>query len=219
MEPTIYKPGIYKTPGVNKGAGGIYKGRGLYNDGAGGGTAGLEIDGKIYPVVQIGNLYWLAENLDFSDSTIPIVTTYYNNEYYPRCRYYMNDPAEYGYNGKKYNLLYTGFCDEHIGQIIPDGWRVPTKSDFDNLVSSVSSPLELVREDFGGTNESGFSAPFSGFYNSNTYNADIFTCYAKEGQNDGNRYYLRVSSSQKKVELSSNTSRRFFRSIRICKDT
>ena len=38
MEPTIYKPGAYNTPGVYKGAGGIYKGRGVYNDGAGGGS-------------------------------------------------------------------------------------------------------------------------------------------------------------------------------------
>jgi len=36
MEPTIYKPGAYKTPGIYKGMGGIYNGRGVYNDGAGG---------------------------------------------------------------------------------------------------------------------------------------------------------------------------------------
>lgn len=33
MEPTIYKTGAYNTPGVYKGAGGIYKGRGVYNMG------------------------------------------------------------------------------------------------------------------------------------------------------------------------------------------
>lgn len=33
MEPTIYKPGAYKTPGVYK-TPGIYNGRGIYNDGA-----------------------------------------------------------------------------------------------------------------------------------------------------------------------------------------
>lgn len=33
MEPTIYKPGAYKTPGIYNGAGGIYKGRGVYKDG------------------------------------------------------------------------------------------------------------------------------------------------------------------------------------------
>ena len=36
MEPTIYKPSIYKgAGGIYKGAGGIYKGRGVYKDGAG----------------------------------------------------------------------------------------------------------------------------------------------------------------------------------------
>lgn len=33
MEPTIHKTGAYKTPGVYTGAGGIYNGRGVYNDG------------------------------------------------------------------------------------------------------------------------------------------------------------------------------------------
>lgn len=33
MEPTIYKPGAYKTPGIYKNPG-IYKGNGVYNDGA-----------------------------------------------------------------------------------------------------------------------------------------------------------------------------------------
>lgn len=36
MEQTIYKPGVYKSTRIYKGAGGIYKGRGVYNDGAGG---------------------------------------------------------------------------------------------------------------------------------------------------------------------------------------
>ena len=34
MEPTIYKPSAYKTPGIYKGTGGVYKGRGVYNYGA-----------------------------------------------------------------------------------------------------------------------------------------------------------------------------------------
>lgn len=37
MDPTIYKPVAYKSPGIYKGAGGIYKGRGVYKDGGGGG--------------------------------------------------------------------------------------------------------------------------------------------------------------------------------------
>lgn len=41
MEPTIYKPGAYKSPGIYKGAGGIYNGRGVYNDGSGGGNTDI----------------------------------------------------------------------------------------------------------------------------------------------------------------------------------
>lgn len=35
MEPMIYKPGAYKLPSIYNGAGGVYNGRGVYNDGAG----------------------------------------------------------------------------------------------------------------------------------------------------------------------------------------
>jgi len=35
MEPTIYKPSIYKGTGIYKTGGGIYKGRGVYKDGGG----------------------------------------------------------------------------------------------------------------------------------------------------------------------------------------
>ena len=41
MEPIIYKPGAYKSPGIYNGAGGIYNGRGVYKDGA-------SISGLIY---------------------------------------------------------------------------------------------------------------------------------------------------------------------------
>ena len=67
MVPTIYKPGANKTPGVYNGAGGIYKGRGVYNDGAGSG-GGATIGGRTYPIVNIGGVVWLAESLDYKFS-------------------------------------------------------------------------------------------------------------------------------------------------------
>lgn len=57
--PTIHKPGACKSPGIYKGASGVYNGRGVYNDGKGGG--GIEyidvtIEGILYKAVKLGNL-------------------------------------------------------------------------------------------------------------------------------------------------------------------
>ena len=65
----------------------------------------VNIGGRDYPYVQIGNQLWLAENLDWkfdgctigtnSLSTIEMLGNYYNN-----------DENTYGVNGNKYGLLY-----------------------------------------------------------------------------------------------------------------
>lgn len=63
MEPTIYKPGAYKTPGVYKGTDSVYNGRGVYNDGAGGGSPD--------PQPPEGyTRYKYLENINFSSSVL-----------------------------------------------------------------------------------------------------------------------------------------------------
>lgn len=67
MEPTIYKTGAYKTPDIYKGAGGIYKGRGVYNGGAAGDVVIYQTD---------------FANFDYNTKTdIPLIgeTTSYDN--------------------------------------------------------------------------------------------------------------------------------------------
>ena len=163
MEPTIYKPGTYKTPGVYKGAGGIYKGRGVYNDGAGGTIPEIEIEGRNYPVVKIGNLLIMAENLD-APGNLPIGGTpsYIINT--AHAYYYLNDESTYGYNGRKYGLLYNGYSSTFINSIIPDGWRLPTKSDFQQIIDEIGAANgnKLKLDKYWpnvGDNETGFSAP------------------------------------------------------------
>ena len=103
----------------------------------------VEIDGRRYPYVRIGNQLWLAENLDYkfdvNGSQIPIgvggqVST-------PAAWYYGNDEATYGVNGNKYGLLYDGYAAKYLNDntatLLPDGWHVPTAVEWDTLATAV----------------------------------------------------------------------------------
>lgn len=178
-EPTIYKPGAYKSPGIYKGACGVYNGRGVYNDGAGGGGGinEVEIDGKIYPVVKIGNLYWISENLDFKYPGLSLAQGY--NTSTPTAYYYNNNQSSYGWNGAKYGLYYNRNALRYMvanPSIFPDGWRVSTLDDWTNLLlyvqdnlgyaaSQNATPLKNPSNWNGGqpmTNETGFNAKGTG---------------------------------------------------------
>lgn len=134
MEPTIYKPGAYKSPGIYKGTG-IYKGAGIYKDGEGGGA---NIGGRDYRTVTIGSQTWLAENLDYKFSGLTIGQGASSSQ--PRANYYNNNEATYGVNGNKYGLLYNWiavkYLEDHKSELIP-GWHVPTKSEWAALATAV----------------------------------------------------------------------------------
>lgn len=137
MEPTIYKPGAYKTPGIYKGTGGIYKGRGVYKDGA---QEFVEIGGRKYPVVKIGVQKWIGYNLDykFNGCGIGGATTTSPNAWY-----YDNDENTYSLEGLyKCGLLYNWFAAHYLEQnknsLLPAGWRVPSLSDYNILESYIT---------------------------------------------------------------------------------
>lgn len=118
----------------------------------------VEIGGRWYPYVQIGNQLWLAENLDwkfpYNGGTVPIGIE--NMPTTPAAWYYNDDETQYG----QYGLLYNFYCIETLNSLIPAGWRVPTKDDF-NLLSQISV-TELKSIAWNGDNTSGFNAIPSG---------------------------------------------------------
>lgn len=164
MEPIIYKPGAYKTPGVYKGAGGIYKGRGVYNDGSD--EKYIEIAGRVYPIVKIGKQKWLAENLDLKLNGIDIGIA--GEPLTPAAWYYNNNESYYGENGLKYGLLYNWYAIGVISNsgLLPNGWRVPDINDFNNLFNEIGGANQAYNKLAGawaaGGDIYGFNAPPSG---------------------------------------------------------
>jgi uncharacterized protein (TIGR02145 family) len=103
-------------------------------------------DGQVYRTVRIGNLTWMAENLNHTT----------NDSW---C--YNNDPA----NCAIYGRLYTW---DAAMIACPAGWRLPTRADWDDLVSAAGGGSVAGRNlksqtgwiDYGwaNTDAHGFSA-------------------------------------------------------------
>lgn len=78
-----------------------------------------------YPFVKIGNLLWMTQNIREPIGTL-------NTDY----RVYTGKEEEYGYYYKGTTLFDGTTVKTALGNIIPSGWRVPTKADFDNLIAA-----------------------------------------------------------------------------------
>lgn len=175
MEPTIYKPSIYK------GTGGIYKGRGVYNDGAGGGGNTVEIGGRTYHIVDMPDgKTWLVENLQLTWSGLVISSSVQG---VPAACYYNNDPSTYGLDGpRKCGLLYNGhsvrYLEANKASLIP-GWHVPTIDEWRNLKSSIGGGNDAGKKlkadnvdwapNWNGLNEYGFSVLPAGYWYYNSF--------------------------------------------------
>lgn len=93
-----------------------------------------DVDGQVYPTVQIGDQVWMAENLRvtrFNDSTlIPTVnspTAWYALTTAARCLY--DSLATVGVDGYLYNQLAV-----QTQKLAPLGWHVPTATEWDTLL-------------------------------------------------------------------------------------
>ena len=133
-----------------------------------------DIDGNIYKTVTIGNLEWTSENLN--------VSCYRNGDVIPQVQdkeewknlssgawcYYQNDSAKGGTFGKLYNW----FAINDPRGLAPEGWHIPSDSEWAQTVDFVGGYLvagakfkstELFKSpNKGATNETGFTAIPSG---------------------------------------------------------
>ena len=217
MEPTIYKPSIYK-------------GAGIYKNGAEGG--GAYIGGKRYKtVVMPDGKEWLAENLDFKFCYIGSggsPTT-------PNAWYYNNDEPVFGWNGYKCGLLYNWyavkFLNDNKSDLCP-GWHAPTDSEWSTLVTAcgddAGTKLKAIDNSvvpgfpsaWNGTDNFRFSILPAGYRMAGTFqnigsSSPIWTC-SDTLYDAGIQYYLEYNSSN--VGRSEGNSKVEAFSLRLVKD-
>ena len=117
-------------------------------------------DGQVYKTVKIGDQVWMAENLNFETAA-------------SSC---YNDSSKYC---DKYGRLYTWTAAMNA---CPDGWRLPSETDFVNLIKAVGGEKEAGTklkftsgwndyegESGNGTDAFGFSALPAGAGNAGHY--------------------------------------------------
>lgn len=143
-----------------------------------------DIDGNVYKIVKIGTQIWMAENLKvthYNDGTlIPNYTTMANWGALTagaRCSH-SNNTA----NVNTYGYLYNWYAATDLRRIAPEGWRVPTDSDWTVLSeylggeSVAGGKLKATGYTYwnspntGATNSTGFNALGGGYYHTSVSN-------------------------------------------------
>lgn len=132
-----------------------------------------DIDDNSYSIVKIGNQKWLSENLKvtkFNDGTIiPNIVDdlKWSQTTTPAYCRYDNAVNDYG-------CLYNVNCINMTKEICPTGWTVPNRSDWNTLINYLgngkTAGAKLMEKgtshwdnDYGASNESGFTALGNGF--------------------------------------------------------
>lgn len=141
-----------------------------------------DADNNIYNTITIGSQTWISENLKttkYNDgSAIPLVRGdgVWANLSTPGYCWYNNDSLN---NKNRYGALYNWYT-VNTGKLCPTGWHVPSDQEWITLIQYLgeeagsklggggidpSDPLSTV----GASNESGFSAQWSGMRTEESY--------------------------------------------------
>lgn len=186
-----------------------------------------DADGNIYPTVQIGNQCWMAENLNvgkFVHSTKDIIdhSNLSNNGIIEKyCLYNKTDSC------KLYGGLYDwneamGYTDDEGARgICPEGWHIPTVTDWNILDAQFKWNTAALQIRIGG--ESGFEAYFAGDRNAS---GDFYSngssgffwvsgSYIYEGINEG---YVREIDLCKSLIVKKNFTKKAGFSVRCIKN-
>jgi uncharacterized protein (TIGR02145 family) len=156
------------------------------------------IDGISYRFKKFGSKLWTIESLKNPTS----------NSYQPN-------------NTDKYGLLYPYSDFSNITNLLTDGWHIPTKSDFDDLITICGSVgSDYISEDFGGDNTNGFNACLLGYVNQDSqfikYNERGYL-WSNTDYNPSNKYNVYFYPDLFSVDDNSNKSNTKLQ-IRLVKD-
>ena len=159
------------------------------------GTLTDERDGKTYKTVVIGTQTWMAENLNYSDTTnypsMKFRNWCYSNSLDSCAKYgrlytwsaAMDSVGTFSTNGKGCGYLKTCSPTYPVRGIFPEGWHFPTKTEFETLFTTVGGKstagkmlksttgwAEYYGENGNGVDAFGFNAiPASIRYNDGSF--------------------------------------------------
>lgn len=159
-------------------------------------------DNQKYKWVKVGTQTWMAENLKFSTSSG--YTVYNDNQ---------NNVMKYGY---LYNL-------ETAKNACPDGWKLPTKQEFEILFKNIVKENSVLTDALLDTTELGFNLVFGGYFVI-SFGGIPFNSKDKVGRywtssnaNNDYFYYLNTDKESNSTQLK-YTDSKYFHSVRCIKE-
>ncbi len=199
-----------------------------------------DLDGNVYKIVQIGNQWWMAENLKttkyndgssipLKESNAPWTASGHNN--LPAYCWYGNNISNKNPYGALYNFYALDPGTNGGKNVCPAGWRVPTDEDWTTLtnhlggLSVAGGKMKATGTEYwqtpnsGATNESGFN----GLPGGSRINADFVEIgrlgrwWSSTAQQDNSVLFRQLSNGNASV-LRHNLSKFQGFSIRCIKE-
>ena len=164
------------------------------------GVSKVNYGGKYYNTVLINNQCWLKENLDVG-TMIPVGTDQSNNSVIEKYCFNNSQDSCAKYGGLyMWNETMQYSTIEGARGICPEGWRIPTKVDFDSFYTAVGgdgNAIKAIGQGSGGgagTDTFGFSALLGGIreYNRTFTEFNIHTHFwsSTGGSGQAHQIYL-----------------------------
>ena len=156
-------------------------------------------DDQTYKTVKIGDYIWMAENLNYDAGK---GSKCYDNTYL---------------NCDNFGRLYDW---ETAKKVAPLGWRLPTKTEFDALLSCLGGEGLISYKEIIAGGSSEFNLSFGGWQNNNGkfLNKEIYAnLWSATSYDNDNAWYLDVSRRSQKTGMYSNGNKKRFLSVRLLK--
>lgn len=189
---------------------------------AGGGGDTVDIGGRAYRTVTIGTQTWLAENLDYSFDGLNVISSGSSSS--GAVAYYKDANFR-----TKYGLLYNNaaaiLLESNKETLLPSGWRVPTRADFENLFNAIGgisqARYKLISHEWSGldTDEYGFGMLPAGQYDGGLWYEGSRGYLFMNTTGGSYGYYLLAEFRIDSTSFNSSAPSRYCSSIRLVKDS
>ena len=115
-----------------------------------------DADGNVYATIKIGNQWWMTENLKVTKYRDGSFIKFYKAESSPGD--WKKDTtgacSEYLINNANTGLLYNWYAIHNPKGLVPEGWRIPTENDWQELEWSLGMGIEEINKTgWRGTNQ------------------------------------------------------------------